>query len=143
MGSDITRMWINQPSTLQPYHYLDGQRVLAVHEYDATYRVYFLTGDIVSQQIDGSALSPGWAVVDSLTPEQIQRIAAMMRSARGGVTGGYSSVTVDQQREREKGVDIASRTISWALTDDLRAADIGQQQFQLACGIPKGATSLD
>lgn len=54
------RMWINQPSTLQPAHALHGEHVLAVHEYDDTYRVYFLHGAVESQQMLGVLLSPGW-----------------------------------------------------------------------------------
>jgi hypothetical protein len=54
------RMWINQPSTHQAHHALNGTNVLAVHEYDDTYRVYFLSGPIVSQQMSRLALSKGW-----------------------------------------------------------------------------------
>ena len=56
----IKRAWINQPSTLQPLHALHGTRVLAQHEYGTTWQVYFLTGAIVSQQVDGLCLSDGW-----------------------------------------------------------------------------------
>ena len=56
----MERMWINQPSTLQPYHNLHGVRVLAIHEYDSTWQIYFLSGDVISQQIDRLALSDGW-----------------------------------------------------------------------------------
>ncbi len=54
------RMWINQPSTLQPYHGLHGTNVLAIYEYGDCWRIYFLSGDIENQQIVGSALSLGW-----------------------------------------------------------------------------------
>ena len=53
-------MWVNQPSTLQPLHHLNGMNVLAVHEYDDTYRIYFLSGPIESQQSSGLSLSKGW-----------------------------------------------------------------------------------
>jgi hypothetical protein len=56
----IKRMWINQPSALQPHHALHGTRVLAVHEYNDTYCVFFLSGDTVNQQITKLALSEGW-----------------------------------------------------------------------------------
>ena len=56
----IERMWINQPSTAQALHHLHGVNVLAVHEYDDTYRIYFLSGDIVSQQCSSLSLSKGW-----------------------------------------------------------------------------------
>lgn len=62
------RMWINQPSKLQPYHDLHGTNVLAIHERDDIsseipvhiYRAYFLSGDVISQEITLAALSPGW-----------------------------------------------------------------------------------
>lgn len=56
----LQRMWINQPSTLQPYHELHGVNVLAAPEYDDTYRVYFLSGPIESMQLFRSCLSVGW-----------------------------------------------------------------------------------
>lgn len=56
----VRRMWVNQPSTLQPNHDLHGTRVLAAHEYDDTMRIWFLSGPMVSQQILRSALSEGW-----------------------------------------------------------------------------------
>lgn len=54
------RVWVNQPSGLQPYHNLHGTLGLVVHEYDDTFRFYFLSGDTESQQILGLALSEGW-----------------------------------------------------------------------------------
>lgn len=61
MDNAPMRMWVNQPSTLQPYHEYHGERVLAYYEgYDNTYRVYFLHGETVSMQMPRMALSPGW-----------------------------------------------------------------------------------
>ena len=57
---NIKRMWINQPSTLQPLHHLHGTNVLAHHEYDNTWKVYFLSGDVVSMQVQSICLSEGW-----------------------------------------------------------------------------------
>lgn len=54
------RAWINQPSTLQPLHRLHGTNVLAVEEYTDTYRVYFLSGETISQHVPATALSRGW-----------------------------------------------------------------------------------
>jgi len=59
----MKRMWINQPSKLQPYHNLHGTNVLVIHEGGDTYRAYFLNGDIIDQQIHQAALSPGWVGV--------------------------------------------------------------------------------
>lgn len=56
----MKRMWINQPSTLQPLHKLHGTNVLAQSDTDDTYRVYFLSGDVMSQQVPKNTLSDGW-----------------------------------------------------------------------------------
>jgi hypothetical protein len=58
----MIRMWINQPSTLQPFHKLHGTNVLAAREQgtDRVRRVYFLSGDVISQQMPRQALSEGW-----------------------------------------------------------------------------------
>lgn len=58
--SELTRMWINQPSDQQPHHALHGMNVLVTHEPDGTPRVYFLSGEVVSMQMDRLALSEGW-----------------------------------------------------------------------------------
>ena len=56
---NIRRMWVNQPSERQPFHYLHGTNVLAVEE-DDHYRIYFLNGDVISMQASRLALSIGW-----------------------------------------------------------------------------------
>lgn len=58
--TDLQRMWINQPSEFQPHHKLHGTKVLAVKETDKVHHIYFLSGPIISQQIESSALSLGW-----------------------------------------------------------------------------------
>lgn len=58
-GARMIRMWINQPSTLQAHHGLHGQNVLATREGDV-WRVYFLSGDVISMQLPINALSKGW-----------------------------------------------------------------------------------
>ena len=55
----LKRMWIDQPSTLQPLHSLHGTNVLAQPETDKVMRVYFLSGDVISQRVPNEALSPG------------------------------------------------------------------------------------
>jgi len=55
----MIRMWINQPSTLQPFHNLHGQNVLAEKDWGMM-RVYFLSGDIISQRMPVECLSKGW-----------------------------------------------------------------------------------
>lgn len=59
-GYTPRRMWINQPSTLQPLHAFNGMNVIAVHEYDDTARIYWLSGDIESSLCSWSCLSEGW-----------------------------------------------------------------------------------
>jgi hypothetical protein len=60
----MKRMWINQPSTLQPLHSLHGTCVLAAptsDSFEAT-TVYFLSGDVVSMAAPKLSLSDGWPV---------------------------------------------------------------------------------
>ena len=54
------RVWINMPSIYDQYHEHHGKNVLAMHEYDHIWRVFFLSGDLVSMQVEAIALSPGW-----------------------------------------------------------------------------------
>lgn len=56
----VKRMWINQPSILQPLHHLHGINVLACDDTDGSYRIWFLSGSIISQQAPRLALSEGW-----------------------------------------------------------------------------------
>lgn len=60
--SKIKRMWVNQPSTLQPYHKQHGEKVLAEFRRDNNkyIRVYFTRGRLVSMKMHKSALSEGW-----------------------------------------------------------------------------------
>lgn len=66
----IQRMWINQPSTLQPHHGRHGVRVLAEPDTPLTYKVYFLSGQVISQQMPKTALSPGWPTVTPPAPPE-------------------------------------------------------------------------
>lgn len=56
----LKRMWINQPSTLQPFNHLHGVKVLASYDTDKVARAYFLSGDVISMQVPYLALSEGW-----------------------------------------------------------------------------------
>ena len=49
------RMWVNQPSTLQPLHHLHGVNVLAVGT-----TIYFLKGATISAEVPPNCLSKGW-----------------------------------------------------------------------------------
>jgi hypothetical protein len=52
----MRRMWINQPSTLQPFHEHHGKNVL----YDGEY-IWFTSGAVINSQIPNeNILSEGW-----------------------------------------------------------------------------------
>ena len=57
----LGRYFINQPSTLQPLHYLDGVDVLAYEECPGTFRIYSLSGAFISMQVPSFCLSQGWS----------------------------------------------------------------------------------
>ena len=57
--SNIRRAWINQPSTLQPLHNLNGVSVLVVDTGEEVVQGYFLEGGVVSMQIPRICLSIG------------------------------------------------------------------------------------
>lgn len=59
-SNSMSRMWVNQPSTLQPLHEMHGVRVLACPDTDRTARAYFLSGDVIDMQVPREALSEGW-----------------------------------------------------------------------------------
>lgn len=74
----VHRMWINQPSTLQPYHHLNGINVLGAQMTPDTHRVFFLTNDtngqdIESMEIPTKALSDGWQTQSNINPGIIKR----------------------------------------------------------------------
>jgi hypothetical protein len=54
------RMWVNQPSTLQPLHKRHGENVIAVLDYKDTYRCYPISGEVSSFQCRSQSLSEGW-----------------------------------------------------------------------------------
>ena len=56
----IKRMWVNQPSTLQPDHKLNGTNVLALDTGEKYIEIFFLNGDVISQRIARLSLSLGW-----------------------------------------------------------------------------------
>ena len=56
----LERMWVNQPSTLQPHHVLNGRRVLAASRRPTYTKVYFVDGPVISMRVASVALSPGW-----------------------------------------------------------------------------------
>jgi len=57
---NLLRMWVNQPSTLQPDHALHGVNVLMLDEPGDYVYVWFVSGPIVSQRIARLSLSAGW-----------------------------------------------------------------------------------
>lgn len=61
----MKRMWINQPSCLQPLHKLHGYNVIAdMDSDDRSATVYFTEGEIISMIIPKIWLSNGWKYLD-------------------------------------------------------------------------------
>lgn len=59
----LERMWINQPSSLQPLHKLHGTNVIADLEeelHSNAITIYFLAGSVISQRCTKNCLSSGW-----------------------------------------------------------------------------------
>ena len=72
MSNRPKRMWVNQPSTLQPHHDQHGTNVLAYEEYPGSWVVYFLDGSTISQQMLGTALSEGWQEPAQTKPSKVE-----------------------------------------------------------------------
>lgn len=58
--TNVNRMWINQPSTLQPYHRWHGENFLVVDDGPEHYQAFFLSGDVINMRVRREAMSPGW-----------------------------------------------------------------------------------
>lgn len=58
--SGVRRMWVNQPSTMQPMHDRHGQLVIAHHDYDDQWRCFPIAGNTVSFMANRLWLSDGW-----------------------------------------------------------------------------------
>lgn len=56
----MERMWIDQPSTLQPLHKYHATNVLAVAISPKSHRVYFLSGPVAHMIVPSHTLSSGW-----------------------------------------------------------------------------------
>jgi hypothetical protein len=56
----IRRVWINQPSNLQPLHKYHGMNALADVSDPEEVTVYFLRGAVVSMMLPSNVLSEGW-----------------------------------------------------------------------------------
>ena len=57
----MSRHWINQPSTTQPLHDLNGSNVIGPRTLtNDPVTIYFTSGDIISMIIKPLCLSPGW-----------------------------------------------------------------------------------
>ena len=60
-SNGVKRMWIDQPSSLQPLHHLNGTNVLAMpFDHNGFAYIYFLSGDVVSMRAHRLWLSAGW-----------------------------------------------------------------------------------
>jgi hypothetical protein len=85
--AQIKRMWVNQPSMLQPFHRLHGVRVLAVAEYDDTMRVYFTSGRVISQQMNRLCLSDGWP--ETAAPDLLAALEESTQLLKEIITGKH------------------------------------------------------
>lgn len=81
MASELTRMWINQPSTLDPHHALHGNNVLARRVTVDAMEIFFLAGDEVSLQVGLNVVSPGWRPLTSATNEEVVEVVAGLHKA--------------------------------------------------------------
>jgi hypothetical protein len=81
MVNKLTRMWINQPSTLQPLHARHGTNVLA-QPYDGDrVEVFFLSGEVVSLITSKETLSPGWRPLTPATQEEVVEVVVGLHKA--------------------------------------------------------------
>lgn len=81
----VKRMWVNQPSVLQPCHQLHGTLVLAEPYTDQSWVAHFLGGDTVSAVLPRASLSEGWPQHLRQRPavpgEEVQRVLAELVDA--------------------------------------------------------------
>lgn len=58
----MKRMWIDQPSSLQPLHSEHGTNVLACEEdyTPGSVKIYYLSGPVISAVVFKICLSNGW-----------------------------------------------------------------------------------
>jgi len=71
----MRRMWINQPSNQQKFHYLHGTNVLLAE--DGT--IYFLAGSTISQLIPTHVLSEGWIADNNSNWEKLKQLAGYVQ----------------------------------------------------------------
>jgi len=57
MDMKIYRAWVNQPSTLQPLHSLNGTKCIAVDTGNRSVRIYFTEGPVHSMEVLRECLS--------------------------------------------------------------------------------------
>lgn len=61
------RMWVNQPSTLQPYHKFHEMEVIAFKLDEKVSQVYFISTSWIGMEMDNLSLSEGWPKTDTDT----------------------------------------------------------------------------
>ena len=101
MAKDLKRMWINQPSTLQALHALHGTNVLAIPEYDDTVRIYFLSGNTISQQVSKNVLSDGWlaepAETTDATKAEVVEVVSGLHKALSRMIATHAPDSIDAE----------------------------------------------
>ena len=81
------RMWVNQPSALQPCHRMHGCRVLAIMSTwtDSSVRVYFADGPIISAEVSPLSLSCGWPEISRFDKVWLPRNTHRAGATPGGI----------------------------------------------------------
>lgn len=106
----IKRMWINQPSAHQALHKLHGVNVLALLEAPSTYRIYFLSGNIVSQRVPALALSEGWREGNpSVTPADLIKDALVkaLEAFRDHMGEPHNNITEELYQQSDAALRLA------------------------------------
>lgn len=81
MANNTKRMWINQPSTLQPLHAYHGTNVLA-QPYDGDrMEVFFVSGETVSLITSRTTLSDGWVTEQPTTQDEVIEVVVGLHKA--------------------------------------------------------------
>ncbi|WP_455233396.1 hypothetical protein [Geopseudomonas aromaticivorans] len=99
------RMWVNQPSTLQPDHHLHGTLVLAVPYTDRTMDAYFLEGDVSSAVLLKESLSDGWPEHLRQPKVALADDSAPVRAALAELISAVRSVNAGPQHRVAAGPD--------------------------------------
>lgn len=97
MASSMTRMWINQPSSLHALHALHGTNVLAQPDGAGTVQIFFLSGEQLSQQVCPSVLSPGWRPLTPASQEEVVEVVVGLHKALSRMIDAHNPDSLDAE----------------------------------------------